>query len=236
MANSRFTQFFYTKHAMPTFLDCNFIVDHTNGNGLGIRSLKGPGILDVFMNTSATPGQGNSGLTNPNPAAGYILVQLAENYNRYFCGFSGYGSPVSGTNIAILASGAALTPGAAYVITSVGTSTLADWQAIGVPQGVTPAVGVSFIAIATGAGTGSGQVQAPKTGFSGSSHIELIGDPNLSIAPFNATVGTAQPRGAWILSVNLAGSPLVATAPVDGTIINLDFYLSNSSANVVQGE
>src|SRR5580698_1169620 len=50
-------------------IDCNFIVDSSNGNGLGIRSLKGSGCASVYMHTSATPAAGN-----PNPASGYILV------------------------------------------------------------------------------------------------------------------------------------------------------------------
>ena len=37
-ANSRM----YTGHVMPVLLDCNFVVDSTNGNGLGIRNLTGP--------------------------------------------------------------------------------------------------------------------------------------------------------------------------------------------------
>lgn len=43
----------YTGHVKPVLIDCNFIVDSTNGNGLGIRSLKGPYVQNVFMNTSA---------------------------------------------------------------------------------------------------------------------------------------------------------------------------------------
>jgi hypothetical protein len=46
-----------------------------------------------------------------------------------------------------------------YTITNVGTSTLADWQAIGVPSSITPNYGVSFVATATGSGSGNGTVQ-----------------------------------------------------------------------------
>jgi len=100
----------------PVLIDCNFIVDSTNGNGLGIRSLKGSGVQAVYMHTSATPAAGN-----PNPASGYALIQLANNYNRYAGGFSGYGANLSGSNVAI--NGTALTVGAPYVITSVGHAT-----------------------------------------------------------------------------------------------------------------
>lgn len=104
----------------PVLIDCNFVVDSTNGNGLGIRSLKGNGVRNVFMNTSATPGA-SRGMTNPNPAAGYALIQLNNNYNRYAGGFSGFVSPLSGSNLAI--NGSALTPGLPYVITSPGHAT-----------------------------------------------------------------------------------------------------------------
>jgi hypothetical protein len=46
-----------------------------------------------------------------------------------------------------------------YMITSLGTSTQADWTALGVPSSVAPSYGVTFVATATGSGTGSGQVQ-----------------------------------------------------------------------------
>ncbi len=99
----------------PVWIDCNFVVDATNGNGLGIRSLKGSGVQQVFMHTSSTPAGGN-----PNPASGYALIQLANNYNRYCGGFSGYISPVTGGALNIDANSAALTVGQPYIITSVG--------------------------------------------------------------------------------------------------------------------
>src|ERR1700744_947791 len=97
MSHIRYTQFFYTPHTMPVLLDCNFVFDSTNGNGLGIRNLKGRGITNVFMHTSATPGAGNNGVINPNPAAGRFIIQLDDNYNPYFGGFSGFVSPLSGS-------------------------------------------------------------------------------------------------------------------------------------------
>lgn len=175
----------YSFGSQPVLIDCNFVVDSTNGNGLGIRSLKGQGVKNVFMNTSAsmtgtvattaaqitsisggtsslrvgmpvqgtgipvgayitsiisssavgisaTPtgnhssetityqGVGPNGVANPNPAAGYAWVQLKSNYNRYLGGFSGFASPTTGSTIKIDATDAALTPGDAYIIATVG--------------------------------------------------------------------------------------------------------------------
>src|ERR1700733_3340333 len=44
----------YSFGAQPVLIDCNFIVDSTNGNGLGQRSLKGQGVRQVYMATSAS--------------------------------------------------------------------------------------------------------------------------------------------------------------------------------------
>lgn len=101
----------------PIWIDCNFIVDSANGNGLGIRSLKGGGVKNVFMHTSSTPGS-NNGYLNPNPAVGYALVQLHSGYNKYCGGFNGLVSPVTGSNLAINAT--ALSVGNPYIITAVG--------------------------------------------------------------------------------------------------------------------
>lgn len=302
MANTYFnSQFIYNKHTMPVLLDCNFVVDSTNGNGLGIRNLKGPGIGNVFMHTTASftgtttntstavtaiaqgtgalavgmPLQGtgipvgatisaitsSSAITissaatssnasetityqavgNPNPASGIILVQLGQNYYRYYGGFYGFNSPLSGTNINISGS-AVLTVGATYVITSLGTTTTAQWQAVGVPVSMTPAVGVAFTAKVTGGGTGTGTVQAPSV--SGISSIEAIGDPaatflNTNIGQISSVSNTRvnqpllyfQTLGPTSSSVTTS----IPTAPTAGTVIGMSFYLSNSSV-MVKGE
>jgi hypothetical protein len=112
---------FYSSLVQPVLIDCNFIVDSANGNGLGIRSLKGSLVKDVFMYTSATPGVGNSGITNPmghTASEGFVWVKLKENYQRYVGGFYGFVSPSTGAAQAI--NGSALTVGSPYFIASVG--------------------------------------------------------------------------------------------------------------------
>ena len=102
----------------PVRVSCNFVVDSSNGNGLGIRSLKGSGVRNVFMHTSATPGIGANGYLNPNPAVGYAIIQLKEGYYRYDGGYSGFVSPTTGGTIAI--NSTSLTPNQPYIIASVG--------------------------------------------------------------------------------------------------------------------
>lgn len=111
----------YSSLNRPVLVECDFIVDVANGNGLGLRSLKGSLVRNVFMHTSTTPGIGNNGVLNPNPASGYALIQLKNNFNRYGGGYSGFVSPVAGSNVAINAT--ALTIGQPYIITSVGAGT-----------------------------------------------------------------------------------------------------------------
>lgn len=165
----------WAPHVFPVLLDCNFIVDVANGNGLGLRSLKGPGIAAAYMHTSSTPAAGN-----PNPAVGHLLIVFQDNYNRYLSGFSGIVSPVSGTSLT------ATVTATSYVIVSLGSATLAQWQAVGVPVGIVPAVGVAFVATATATIGGSAAVQS--TLNSNTSSIELIGDPNTTLSSSTTTL------------------------------------------------
>jgi hypothetical protein len=221
MANRNFlSNKLYQFETYGVLLSCNFIVDSANGNGFGLRSLKGAGFQSVFMHTSATPGV-VKGITNPNPASGVIQVQLQDNYYKYLGGFSGFVSPVSGSTLT------STTTHTAYTIVSLGTATLAQWQAAGVRVGVTPAVGVTFIATATGTIGGSAAVEVVKSTGSGIDHIEVMGDPNASLQLANSPVNGG---GIFILNCFSAGS---VTAPADNTVIGLNFYLSNSSVTVL---
>ena len=190
-------------------IQCSFVVDHANGNGLGIRSLKGQGVAKVFMHTTATPAVGS-----PNPAVGYIVVQLSSAYAAYAGGTAGFVAPISGTPINVTSG---LTVGQAYIITSVGTTTAAQFQSLGLPTGIVPAPGVSFIATSASAGVGTGVVEVPMATGSGIDHIEIVGDPNLTSGPSQG--------GAQIICLALGGAPLAATAPADGTVIGLTFNM-----------
>lgn len=232
MANRNFASGgkIYSMHVKPVLLDCNFIVDSANGNGLGIRSLKGPMVNNVFMYTSSTPGS-NNGQLNPNPASGIIVVQLSSPFNRSLSGFNSIVSPLSGSALQI--DNSALTAGSAYVITTLGNATQAQWIALGVPKGVTPAVGVSFVALSVGAGPGTSTSRVMTTAAAGSNicSIETVGDPNASISP----VPTAnQGFGAQFILQCRDYSGAVA-APADQSVISLAFYLNDSSI-LIQGE
>ena len=277
---------FYTPHVSSILLDCNFIVDSTNGNGFGVRSLKGQGIKNVYMNTSAAftgtshtstlidgisggtgslkvgmpvQGSGIPALTtiasivdsgsitlsaatsssttgsityqavgSPNPAAGYIYVTFMDNYNRSYGGLSSFGAPVSGTPIAVTSG---VTAGNAYTIVTLGTTSTAQWQKLGLPAGVTPAVGASFVAPITTTATGTGYIEAPLSTGSGIDHVEFIGDPNQTLGPIPMG-GSPYVGGSQVLACFLSNT---LTAPTNGAVISLGFYLGQSTV-AVKGE
>lgn len=209
------------------YIDCSFIVDSANGNGLGIRSLKNYGqnalVKNVFMHTSSTPAGGN-----PNPASGYIVVQLAQNFLGYQGGYIGFVSPTSGSNLLVASAG--LTVGQLYIITVLGTTSVAQWNVLGVPAGAVPAVGVAFIAAATSC-TGTGAVQLPAAAGSTINHIEAVGDSNLSVNPTDSSGSLIylQVLGA----TNSSTTTLVATAPADNTVIGMRFVMQGTTGATI---
>lgn len=220
----------YSMHVKPVLLDCNFVVAATDSGGLGITSLKGPMIANVFMHTSATPGVGNNSITNPNPADGVIVVQLQDNFNRYLSGAHAVISPASGSDVKI--DNSAMTAGVAYTITTLGNATAAKWLAIGVPAGVTPAVGVSFIAASTG-GAGNALTSRVQTSVtSGLMTIEQIGNAQAGALAPNPTIN--QGFGGQLIFQCYDKTGALA-APVDGSIISLQLLLSDSSI-LIAGE
>ncbi len=166
---------YYTNVTKPMEIAMAFTVTPTNG--LGVTSLKSNGYVNnVFMHTSTTP-TANNGFTNPNPAAGYAVVQLKQNFNKYL-GLKWSFQPPTATSTKI--DDSALTAGLVYVITVVGDSTDAVWHAVGVPAGITPAVGVSFVALTVGAGAGTSTSRVQVPGSSSIFTAEIVGNSNVN--------------------------------------------------------
>lgn len=223
----------YAPHVTPVIADLAFTVDNTNG--LGITGLVGQAAQSVFMHTTTTPSRAPNGQLNPNPEVGVILVQLSDNFTRVYSAIPTIVSPNSGSSLNVDASDAALTVGKLYVIQTLGTTTAADWRALGLPAGIIPAVGASFVALVTGSGTGTGTVQLPAAAGSTINHIEMVGKPHLMLGP--TPVGGSPNVGAWVMLRTLAATnstttTLVNTAPAAGTVIKLALYLNQSSVTV----
>jgi hypothetical protein len=224
MSNRRYTQFFYTLRHRPTLLDCTFIVNPADAAGLGITSgsLKGPGISNVFMHTTQTPGSAN-GYLNPNPAVGSILVQLQDNYAGMLSFDSGIYSPNSGTPLT------ATVAHTAYVITALGTATAAQWLAVGLPAGQVAQIGSAFVATASGTIGGAAAVQAPSV--SSIASIEAVGLPSMTLSSSGNSI-FGQGSGAYVLFQALGPTSSGSTVPIPeqpatGTTISLTLYLSN---------
>ena len=215
---------FYSNAVQPVLLSLNFVVDSANGNGLGLRSLKSNGyVSSVFMHTSATPGT-VEGELNPNPANGFAIINLKNNYNAYMGGFSGMVSPVTGSALT------SVTNHSVYVIVSLGTTTAAQWLAAGVPAGIVPAVGVAFVATKTGAIGGSGAVKAP--GVSGITAVEIVGDSNLGVSSNIATYNGQQIIVQFLAPSSSSVTTLVPTAPLDGSVVGMSILLDRSSVTI----
>lgn len=198
----------YSNIVKPVKVDLSFVVAATNG--LGVTSLKSNGYVNnVFMHTSTTP-TANNGYTNPNPAAGIAVIQLRNNFNAYL------GSTYSVTSTSQTSTkidNSALTAGLIYVISIVGDATLAKWQSIGLPVGVTPAVGVAFVATAVGTGSNAltSRVQVPSQ--SGVDSIEFFGNPILTA---NSNVNSNS--GMYLLAQFMANSFTAGAYTPAGTV------------------
>lgn len=356
---------FYSFQSKPVMLDMQFTVNAADTGGLGVTAVRGQGVSNVFMHTSATPGKGPNGYLNPNPAVGIAVAQLAYNYSRAYAMNFRILSPITGSNIAINAS--ALSIGQPYQITSVGagtagsatiapvadvsgslastwfrlydaygntfiiwfsvsgvgaapvgvggtlvqqtissgataaqigtalattiaalpsgisgvfsftatgtttvtvTSTLAvplagppadgsiatgftfalvnstpnlvDWQKVGVPKGVVPAVGVGFIATATGYSTGggsSGLVSA--IGNSGVTTIETMASENLALSPI--PMGGSANQGGFFMFQFLAPTSssvttLIPTNPANTSTVKMTVLLEGATRVGGNGE
>lgn len=212
----------------PIKLDMSFVV--ASANGLGITSLKSNGyVRNVFMHTSITP-TSNNGYLNPNPSSGYVAIQMNNNFNAFIGMSSSFVSPTTGSNISISGT-SVMTIGKVYVISAVGTSTQANWAAVGLPPGIAPAVGQAFVATVTGTGTGTGTVLA--VGISGVDFVEIMGDPNTQVSNQSiATNGGMWIYGQYLASTSSSVTTLIPTAPTNGTIVQLSVFFDGSAVTI----
>lgn len=205
MANSTFRQFFYTKHMAPVLIDCNFAI----GASGAVGTVAGPGVQSVTR-----------------LAAGFYKVRFQDNYNRFY-GFEGMVKSDNGVGVAA----GSLSPGSVYTILTLGTTTTAQWVTAGVPVGITPAIGVTFLCAATSGGTGTAALATASGVYS----LEVVGEPNTTMAP--AGVGN---MGGYVVvrcvgPTATADTAQISVDPADGSKLWLQFLLSNSSVTV-QGE
>lgn len=210
MANSRFTQFLYTKHGKPVILDVDIPIGASGAVG---TLASGAGISSVVRN-----------------AAGIYQVNFVDAYNKFLGMQWNMFSPNSGSDILVASTGT--TSGTTYVITTVGTTTTAGWQSLGLPVGVTPAVGVAFKATATTTASGTGAVQIPAAAGSTIAAVEMVGNPGLTINPTGINAAKPYVILRCLAATGAGTTTFVATDPAQNSTLSLEFYFSDSSNNV----
>ncbi len=160
----------YNQHFSPRQLDAQIAIgasgaptlSTSNGNAFGIKSIT-------------------------RLSAGRYRIQLQDNYNALLQFQAQFQAGLSGSDIAVDATTVGLSVGTVYQITAVGTATTAaNWITLGVPAGITPAVGVNFKAATTGTGTQSGAGTVKVISTSGIAFSELMENSSsmLSNQPF----------------------------------------------------
>lgn len=194
-------------------INLSFKVASSDAAGFGLTGLTGAGIAAAYMHTSVTPGAGS-----PNPLAGYLAVKLSNGYKGFLGYTSSVQSPISGTPISI---SSGVTAGQIYTIQSLGSTSTVNWNSLGLPAGIVPAIGVAFIASASISGVGTGTVEVPLATGSGTVALELVGSSTLDVG------GSA---GGWIyfqflIPTNSTTTTLKAGVPADGSIVNMSLSL-----------
>ena len=166
------------------------------------------------------------GITRGIPLAGYYVIRMKQNFN-YFLGMTaGFVAPTSGGAIKI-DNGATLTVGTPYMIAIVGDGTATLWKAAGLPVGVTPAIGVCFIAATTtpsSANASTSRVIA--AGTSTTFTQEVVGNTTLS----NNTA--AQTNGGLYVVVKVLNASGTPTNPAAGSVMGCQLRFDASSVTI----
>lgn len=198
MASRSFYQFTSSLVPALTYLECHFDVGSSGA-------------------VSNTTGNGISSITRL--SAGTYKITFQDNYHRFMAFEQSVKAPVTGSAIALTTG---LSSGTVYEIVSLGTSTQANFEALGLPAGQTAAAGVSFVATTSSAGTGNGTVKA--IGASGVTSCEIVGNPQAMINQRTPQI-IVQFKGPTASG----DTTPIATDPASGSKVNFAFFMRNSS-------
>ncbi len=200
-------QFLYSPEPMLTQIDGSFLI----------------GASGAVASTGAI-GTGVQSVTRA--GTGKYVIQFAENYNRFI-----------GGNITLFqASSAAgsiqdgsLVVGNSYKITFASSST--NWQVLGLPSGLTAAIGMPFTATsgASNGGTSGAAGVGTVTALTGSgiASCELLPNPNLILGP-----GAGYGAYVNLVTLNTSGAP---ANPTSGAAVRFDFQFRRST-NLLRNE
>jgi hypothetical protein len=174
---------FYSSLIRPILNDCNFVVDPANGNGLGIRQLKGDAVRAVYMHTTASfVGNTHTSTTIDGISSGTGTFAIGAT-------LSGSGI-VTGTTITAIQSPSAITISVAT--TSTVTGDTISYVAPGSPN---PNAGYAWIQLKDNYGRyigGFSGFASPTTGspLAINATALTIGNPYIIATVGHATAGT----------------------------------------------
>jgi hypothetical protein len=117
------------------------------------------------------------------------------------------------------------TANSVFVITALGTATAAQWSAVGLPAGMTAAVGQSFVATASQSIGGSATVGVP--GVSNVGAISIVGEPTVMAG--NSNIAANSGAQIILLFQDFAGA---AVAPTASSIVRLELVYDGSSVTI----
>ncbi len=147
---------------------------------------------------------------------GIYQVQLDDNFAQLLDYKAQFTAGLTGSALLTTTAGAQLSIGTVYQIVTVGTTTQGNWVTMGLPAGITAAVGQVFKAATTGTGTGSGTVKAIAANSAG--RIELMTSPNGADSMLNSQPFTQGLGGGYITFQCLAAAP-TGTAAFTGSAL-----------------
>lgn len=178
----------YSFGSQPVLIDCNFVVDQTNGNGYGIRNLKGQGVKNVYMATSAA-------ITGTTHTGTNVIDSISQGTGSLVVGMpiSGNGIP-AGQTIASITSSSAVT---CSLNNTTGHSAInIDYVGVGNP-----------IPLIAGANTGMNQGQTNAIGLI---WVQLKHNYNRYLGGFS---GYASPSTGDTIAITAANEGLTVGSP-----------------------
>lgn len=177
----------YNQHIFPVQLDAQITIGASGAPTL-VTSSTVP-----LSNPSVTQRQSQGIYAITRLSTGRYQLQLKDNYSSLLAFDAMFTAPVTGSDIPVDATTAGLSSGTVYQITDVGTATTAaNWATLGLPIGITAAVGQIFKAATTGTGIQSGAGTVKAIGVQAVNAAQLLGlgpDKMLNAQPFNGTSG-----------------------------------------------
>ncbi len=124
----------YSFGAQPVLIDCNFVVDPENGNGYGMRSLKGQGVAEVYLHSTAS-------FHGTVASSSNVITAIAEGTSALLPGMPVQGTAIpAGSTITAILSGNSVQISANA--TGAHTSEVITYQAPGSPN---PAAGLAWV-------------------------------------------------------------------------------------------